>query len=169
MSAQRPTSLSPQITSRWHQEPLAWLVFGLPAVVVVASFITLAIALNSADGLVVDDYYKQGLEINKVLIRQDYAAAASLSFTPSLALGHTLRLQFSAKAGFSYPDQIDVQITHATRSDIDHQLKLQHGGDGVYVGHLASLAAGPWYIDASTAEWRVVKRVLVDALGAMQL
>ncbi len=169
MTAPRPSAISAQRITRWHEEPLAWLVFGLPAVVVVASLVTLAIALHSADGLVVDDYYKQGLEINKVLVRQDYASAASLAFTPSLSFDHALRLRFTAVEGFSYPDRLDVQLTHATRSDIDRHLQLQHRGDGVYEEQLESLEAGPWYIDASTAEWRVVKRVLIDALGAMHL
>ena len=167
MSKQQLSSASPQLTTRWQQEPLAWLVFGLPAVVVVASFVTLGIALNSADGLVVDDYYKQGLAINKVLLRQDYATAASLTFLPALSVDSDLSLHFVAHAGFSYPDQLDVQVTHATRSDIDRQLQLRHGGNGVYVGHLEPLEAGPWYIDASTAQWRVVQRVLIDGRGVM--
>ena len=81
-NAIKPTP--PRIAERWHQEPIAWLVFGLPAVVVVASFITLGIAMQGADSLVVDDYYKQGLEINEVLVREDHAKAAALAFTPTL-------------------------------------------------------------------------------------
>jgi hypothetical protein len=38
-----------------------------PAVVVIAGFITLFIALKIPDPLVVEDYYRQGIEINKTL------------------------------------------------------------------------------------------------------
>lgn len=156
-----------RIAARWHEEPIAWLVFGLPAVVVVASFITLGIAMEGSDSLVVDDYYKQGLEINKVLVREDHAKAAGLAFAPELAADGVLTLRFNAQPGFSYPEQIDLQLNHATRDDIDRTLPLTHAGNGVYVAKVGALEAGPWYVDASTAQWRVVKRVSVDMKGVM--
>ena len=162
------TPSAPRVAARWHQEPIAWLVFGLPAVVVVASFITLGIAMKGSDTLVVDDYYKQGLEINKVLVREDHAKAAQLAFTPSLSSDGTLVLNFSAADGFSYPERIDLKLNHATRDDVDRKLLLTHGGNGVYVAKVGHLEAGPWYVDASTAQWRVVKRVTVDGAGELK-
>ena len=161
--------VAPRIAERWHEEPLAWMVFGLPAVVVVASFITLGIAIKSADSLVVDDYYKEGLEINKVLVREDHAKAAALVFAPALSSDGTLTLRFSSQPGFAYPNQIDLHLNHATRDDVDRKLALTHAGNGVYVGQVGKLQAGPWYVDASTAQWRVVKRVTIDMQGAMKM
>ncbi len=163
------TPAKPRVAERWHQEPLAWLVFGLPATVVVASFITLGIAIKSADSLVVDDYYAQGLEINKVLAREDYAKAAGLAFSPELSSDGALTLRFTAHSDFSYPDQIELHLNHATQDDIDRTLALTHAGNGVYVGHVDPLQQGPWYVDASTAQWRVVKRVTVDVRGEMKM
>lgn len=159
---------APRIAERWHQEPIAWLVFGLPAVVVVASFVTLGIAMHGADSLVVDDYYKQGLEINKVLVREDHAKAADLAFTPTLSIDGALTLSFTAQATFAYPDRIDLKLNHATRDDVDRSLPMTHAGNGIYVAKVGRLEAGPWYIDASTAQWRVVKRVSVDVRGEMK-
>lgn len=158
---------NPRLATRWHQEPLAWLVFGLPAVVVVASLATLYIAMDRPDTLVVDDYYKKGLEINKVLAREDAAKAAGLDFRAELAADGVLTLRFVAQPGFAWPATLDVQVNHATEGGRDRQLQLAHGGDGVYVGKLTGLAAGPWYLDASTPAWRVVKRVTVDNEGKL--
>lgn len=155
------TPVTPRVCARWHQEPIAWLVFGLPAVAVVASFITLAIAITGADSLVVDDYYKQGLAINEVLAREERATAAALAFTPELSDQGALILRFTAQQGFSFPDQIDLQLNHATRDDVDRKLPMSHGGNGIYVAKVGKLEAGPWYVDASTAQWRVVTRVTV--------
>lgn len=162
------TRTPPRVAARWHQEPIAWLVFGLPAVVVVASFVTLVIAMKGSDTLVVDDYYKQGLEINKVLVREDHAKAAGLALVPELSGDGALTLRFSANPGFAFPDLIDLTLNHATRDDVDRKLPMTHGGNGVYVGKVGKLEAGPWYVDASTATWRVVKRVSVDAKGELR-
>lgn len=51
----------------WWRFPLVWMVLAGPAVVVVASFVTLWLAIRSPDPVVAEDYYRQGLEINKTL------------------------------------------------------------------------------------------------------
>jgi len=44
-----------------------WLVIAGPAIVVVAGFITLYLAISRPDPLVTEDYYRKGIEINKTL------------------------------------------------------------------------------------------------------
>ena len=51
----------------WWRYGHVWLVIAGPAIVVVAGFITLALALRSPDPLVAQDYYRKGIEINKTL------------------------------------------------------------------------------------------------------
>jgi hypothetical protein len=53
--------------SPWWKFGHVWLVIAGPAVVVVAGFVTLFIALNWPDPVVAEDYYRQGIEINKTL------------------------------------------------------------------------------------------------------
>ena len=57
----------------WYREPWPWILMAGPAVVVVAGFFTLWLAVSTSDGLVVEDYYKQGLAINRVFAREDAA------------------------------------------------------------------------------------------------
>lgn len=49
----------------WWRFPLLWMVVALPAAVVLASFVTLWLALRTPDPVVSPDYYRQGIEINK--------------------------------------------------------------------------------------------------------
>lgn len=51
----------------WWRFPFVWMVMAGPAVVVVASFVTLWLALRTPDPVVEADYYRRGIEINKAL------------------------------------------------------------------------------------------------------
>lgn len=51
----------------WWKFGHVWLVISGPAIVVVAGFVTLWLAIVRPDPLVAEDYYQQGIEINKML------------------------------------------------------------------------------------------------------
>ena len=51
----------------WWKFGYVWLVVGGPAIVVVASFVTLYLALRYPDPVISEDYYRQGIEVNKTL------------------------------------------------------------------------------------------------------
>jgi len=51
----------------WWRYPMLWMVIGGPAAAVVASFVTLWFALSRPEALVSEDYYREGIEINRTL------------------------------------------------------------------------------------------------------
>jgi uncharacterized protein len=51
----------------WWRFGHVWLVISGPAIVVVASFITLYLAVVGMDPVLDEDYYRKGLEINRTL------------------------------------------------------------------------------------------------------
>lgn len=51
----------------WWKFGYVWLVVAGPLVVVLASFVTFYMALAHPDPVVSEDYYRQGIEINKTL------------------------------------------------------------------------------------------------------
>ncbi len=51
----------------WWKFGHVWLVIAGPAIVVVASFVTLYIAVTRPDPVVDADYYRKGTEINQTL------------------------------------------------------------------------------------------------------
>lgn len=62
------TAQAPQSApAPWWKFGYVWLVIAGPAVVVVAGFATLWLALANPETLVAEDYYRQGIEINKTL------------------------------------------------------------------------------------------------------
>ena len=58
----------------WYREPWPWILMSGPLAVIVAGAFTTWIAFATADGLVAEDYYKQGLGVNRLLAREANAA-----------------------------------------------------------------------------------------------
>lgn len=158
-------SLSAQTSKPWYREPWPWFLISLPATAVIAGLTTVWIAYQSADGLVVGDYYKAGLAINQTLARDDAARELGLAATLAHedgALGITLtgRLQ-------TFPDQLKLTLAHPTRQGMDQTLVLNHAGGGHYRTSMPTLAAGKWHalIADTAATWRL-SGVLHTPLGA---
>uniref|UniRef100_UPI000D397D62 FixH family protein n=1 Tax=unclassified Variovorax TaxID=663243 RepID=UPI000D397D62 len=67
MTTTTTTTTTPPAAAAWWHYPLVWLVIGGPALVVVASIATFWLAWSRPDALVSEDYYREGLEINRTL------------------------------------------------------------------------------------------------------
>lgn len=61
----------------WWRFPLVWMVIAGPAIVVVAGFATLWIAVRSPDPVVAPDYYRRGIEINQTLTERPLLPAVT--------------------------------------------------------------------------------------------
>ncbi len=139
----------------WYREPWPWLLMAGPALVVVAGVVTLWLAVASDDGLVADDYYKQGLAINQVLSREAEARAR----------GYRAQVTFSAEpdrvrivlAGDVLPAVLRLHLVHPTRAGLDHVVTLPAVRRGVYEGPIAPLAPGRWrlVLEDAGASWRL--------------
>lgn len=144
----------------WYREPWPWILMAGPAIVVVAGFITAWLAVRSNDGLVEDDYYKQGLAVNQRLARDQQAAGLGLA--AELMVGGNrsdLRLFLTATATMNMPDALWLRVVHPTRAGGDQNLLMKRDGAGIYVGRLtAPLPAGRWLVmlEDEDRSWRIV-------------
>ena len=141
----------------WHREPWPWLLMAGPAAVIVAGAVTTWIAFASSDGLVAEDYYRQGLAINKVLAREDAARRLGISAEVSLEKD-VVRVRLQGQS----PEALFVHLAHATRAGFDQRLRLAPSAPGVYEAELPPLAAGRWRVvlEDPRREWRVVQEGL---------
>ena len=138
----------------WYREPWPWLVMAGPAAVLVAGAITTWIAFASADGLVAEDYYKQGMANNKVQAREQAARERGVSAS---VLKHEKRLTIALQG--DAPPALFVHLVHATREGHDVRLRLAPVAGGGYEAELPELPAGRWTIaiEDPKSEWRIVK------------
>jgi hypothetical protein len=109
----------------WYREPFVWLVIVIPATSVVMGAVMIALAVSSQDGLVVDDYYRRGLEINKVIERDEAAAAYRLEADLVLdASRGVVRATLVGSDAFVRPSMLRLALMHPTRSGLDQELFL---------------------------------------------
>jgi hypothetical protein len=155
--------------SPWRSAPLLWFVVGLPATVVAAGFVTLAIAVRSSDDVVRDDFRKEGLAIYADPTRD--AAAASLGARARLshdAPAGTLRVELVLERG-EPPGSLLVVLSHATRAEFDRMVSLR--GDGhLFEGRIEPLPPGRWFVEITPPDrqWRL-KGDFRDATGEVAL
>lgn len=138
----------------WYREPWPWLLMAGPAAALLAGAATLWLAVASADGLVADDYYRQGLAINKVLAREEAARRLGLSAKVDLKEGRLVVILHGQK-----PEALLVHLAHATRAGHDLRLRLAPAGAGLYEAELPPLPAGRWRIvvEDPRSSWRIVQ------------
>jgi hypothetical protein len=140
----------------WYRQVWPWLLICGPAAVLLAGAATTWIAFASADGLVAEDYYKQGLGINRRLAREDAARKLGISAAIRMQASYVhVELQGSA------PEALLLHLAHATRAGHDVRLRLVPLPDGAYGTQLPALPAGRWHavIEDPRASWRIVKEI----------
>ena len=148
----------------WYREPWPWLLMSGPAAVIVAGVITTTMAFRSSDGLVADDYYKQGLMINKDLGRDQHAATRGLSAAGWYVAGEGAagagRLRIVLKGESAAPASVSLRLAHPTRSGQDRKLVLNQVQPGIYEGRLDvavgnTTAGGRWLVTLEQGDWRL--------------
>lgn len=65
-----PVQQDAQQARPWWHYGHVWLIIAGPAIVVVAGFVTLWLAVSQPDPVLAEDYYQRGLDINKTLRSQ---------------------------------------------------------------------------------------------------
>ncbi len=163
-------------------------IFGLPACVVVASFITIIIAFKTADSPVSDNAYKDGLAINKSFKAQQAAE--------SLAIVATMRIEVLTKPSTkdtrenkpllsvslhadseNLPETITAKFEHPLQEQYDFSLTLiaeidpNEPSDIWYRSPIPEVE-GRWYVTLSGREprhWEIKSEVRMADLRAVAL
>jgi hypothetical protein len=145
----------------WYKEPWPWLVMAGPAIVVVASFITLWLAITRDDGLVAENYYNEGLAINRALERDARARSLGLSATAAFSRqggGVLIAVMLDKPAAAARaPAALHLTLANATRAGLDRQLDLRPSGPGRWQAAVGPVPAGRWDLVLDAPEgWRLV-------------
>lgn len=139
----------------WYKQRWPWILISLPLTSVAVGMILLYFAVTTWDGLVVDDYYRQGRAIDQTMARS--ALAAELGLVADMSFrADNISVRLSATDASMMPEALIVTIAHPTRGGQDQILRL-FGNDGVFSSPVASLGVGRWIIQLEDEHrtWRL--------------
>jgi hypothetical protein len=144
----------------WYNYPLVWMMIAIPFSAVIMGVIMIWLAVDTDDGLVADDYYKRGLEINRLLIRDKKAAELGLSAIIEFDNSEkVIKLQFEKGLLETFPKSIPLYLQHATRANSDITVLLNHGMNNQYIGFIKqNLTEGIWYFEIADNDWKLNAR-----------
>lgn len=138
----------------WYRQFWPWFLIVLPGSVVIAAITTMIIAVRGSDDLVVDDYYKDGLAINRQLERDERARrrgyTAHLAITEDTVTVLTEDLPAVA--------ELRLRLSHPMEADRDIRIDLRRSGPERYAARLPVSVGDNWHwlLDAGeSSDWRI--------------
>ncbi|GHU15387.1 membrane protein [Betaproteobacteria bacterium] len=157
-------------TQPWYKEPWPWILMAGPAIVVVAGFLTAWLAFVSDDGVVEDDYYKQGLAVHQQLYR-DTVATEKKATAQVMVSGLGVRVFLDMANAADLPAQLQLHFIHPTRDGLDQDIVLTKEGQTFYSGALTMEVHGRWhvYLEDQDKTWRLLGDWQPDAGTPLQL
>ncbi|MDJ0738464.1 MAG: FixH family protein [Gammaproteobacteria bacterium] len=152
-------------TKPWYKQFWPWFLISLPLSVVIASMYTINLAIQTNDGLVSDDYYKEGLAIHKDA--DSKARATALGITGDLsydadtgAVMLELTKALTAEAGV-----LTLTLTHPTVPNRDQTAQLTPLDDRRFSGRVDPVTIANWQVEIRPADgsWRIDGRLNAPA------
>ncbi len=149
----------PAITP-WYRQFWPWFIIALPASAVLAGLATLAIAIRYPDAMVVDDYYKEGLAINRQVEKQQAAASLGAQALIRFDAGKN-QLMIEMIAPSELLGKLRLYLIHPTLAGQDQVLSLSPAADGRYHTDLPGLGTGRWHValEPENGNWRLEGRM----------
>ena len=139
----------------WKREPLVWMIIGIPLSAVIMGIIMLTLAINSWSGLVVDDYYRKGKQINLVLARDKLAWELGLAAEFHLLDSGKVEIRFDPGVSVIPGNEIQLKLVHATRPGLDRDINFANRNLRLLEAELPIPGPGRWNLFLQTEDWRL--------------
>ncbi|WP_374607582.1 FixH family protein [Thermomonas sp.] len=148
------------------REPLVWLVFGIPAIAVVALVWMVFIAAGPGSTDSVDTAVKRTAQIQVADLGPDQAAARLRLAALVRVDGKELEV-LPLHSGFDTARPLRLALRHPARADLDHDLLMQPAGNG-WRAPLELDVAHDWKLELAPPDgrWRLQGRLPRGQLSA---
>ncbi|HET9764198.1 MAG TPA: FixH family protein [Casimicrobiaceae bacterium] len=161
----RRASSFPADPPPWYRERWPWLLMAGPFAVIVAALASAWLAARSDDGLVAQDYYRQGLLINRKLQQPLRPAQALPAAMLRVASDRTLRVRLRNVAE---PTALAiVLVPHGDRAR-SVRLPLARASEE-WTGVLPALEAGTCIVVLEAPDWRLPVTVATLPFAELEL
>lgn len=143
------TDSTEEIVLPWYRQFWFWFVFSPLIYIVIMCSITVTIALEGADDVIIDNYYKEGRMINQALEQdkraQELGLSGELRFdrTSGDVLLTVANVPADAKL---MPDELLLMMGHPVKAAKDQLITLKSIAPGRYRGELRAEPDYSWYL-----------------------
>ena len=162
-------------TVPWYRQPMPIFIFSLPLAAVIASFVSMGLAVHHQDALVSGDYYKQGIAVNERIEKDEAAArgniAADVSFvtdgaSSTVLVNLTGHPELLASGGTPV-----LKLLHPTDDQQDMEIKLESANvPGWWKGSCPSPSTRVvWHMTLENLRWRIGTLAAVHPSAGVRL
>lgn len=154
----------------WWKEPMVWLIAGLPAIAVVASFITYFIAAHDPDSLVTVGYRKEGFAVVAPPTPADEKAAALGLSARMYARDGQIEVVLRGQPADA-PKQLALSIEHPGRENQDIHILLAQGRELSYIAPAPVMGSGKriLVLEPEDRAWRIRGQWMAPFSGMTEL
>lgn len=161
--------------TRFYQEPIVWVMIAILSASFTMGGVILTQAIRSADGVVVDNFYKDGRS-HYMRIEEDVRAKELGLNAFARSEGDQLLLQLAGDLDV-YPQQLLLKFISRTNQRFDYFVVLEHQQDNLYQGQMQTELTHPqWLVqlqpkveDEQGFLWRLHAEVFWPLTAPMQL
>jgi hypothetical protein len=150
-------------TEPWYRQFWPWFLIALPGTVVIASISMFFVAYNTADSLVIDNYYREGLNVNTTLEQDTLASELKLRAKISIDSSNgEVRITLDNNNTDLNNTPLKLELLHAKNQAEDIQLILQPTPQGDWLANLPNPLIGQWYIRLSNIQANQTKSISTE-------
>ena len=140
-----------------------WAMLGIPLATVLASALTIFLAVDGAEPPLPSQYVAEGEALAADLALDEAAQRAGIEAELTIAADGRIELRLAAATG-SLPESLRLRLTHAALPALDRNLWLRAVSPGRYTARMAAPGNGAWLVQLDgDAQWRLRGRVLTPA------
>jgi hypothetical protein len=134
------------------RNPVFLLAWGLPAVAVVASVLSLLLTLRSPDGQLPEQYHWEGFQLDRDFSQAAHAARLGVHASIS-GFGESGRCAVQLRMKGTPPEGLVLHVAHATKASLDQHVTLKRvdvdsrAPVTAYSGVCQAVAEGHWRLE----------------------
>jgi hypothetical protein len=150
----------------WYKQFWPWFLISLPLSAVIGSMITINLAITDTDGLVKDDYYKEGLAVNADKARKQMAETLGIQAQCEIETNTgqvSITLNDAAIGDF---EKFILKLIHPTRAHNDMTIPVEKTSANTFTGKLTlQVQPGYWWVRMAPENdsWYIEGRIKLPA------
>lgn len=149
--------------------PALWLMIVIPTATVIASFVTLGLAIQGADPELPKSYATEGSALDADLALLTTAKQLGVKASIDMERSGLISARLQNSSGESFPARLSLTLTHVVDASRDKKVELVETGEvGLYAGELDADLEGRWLVQLDhESVWRLRGRAEAPATALL--